>query len=69
MQLHHVSIDAAILPFTLAPQTTERLLAVSPDMAEFLAVVTLRETSLARYACTLIAVWKRLVHLNIGAAS
>jgi hypothetical protein len=28
------------------PQATGRLLAVSPDMAEFLAVVTLRETSL-----------------------
>jgi hypothetical protein len=28
------------------PHTSEMLLAVSPDMAKFLAVVTLRETSL-----------------------
>jgi hypothetical protein len=31
---------------TPTPHTTGRLLAVSPDMAELLAAVTLRETSL-----------------------
>jgi hypothetical protein len=53
LQLQHVGIDAA-LPFfwallvqvTAPHHTTGRLLAVSPDMVEFLTVVTLRETSL-----------------------
>jgi hypothetical protein len=54
LQLHHVGVDAVLLfsghsllgVTAPAPHTTGRLLAVSPDMAELLAVVTLRETSL-----------------------
>jgi hypothetical protein len=52
-QLQHVNIDAA-LPFSRqvtapTPHTTGRLLAVSPDMAKFLAVVTLCEASLGLF--------------------
>jgi hypothetical protein len=46
------------------PQTTGRLLAVSPDMADSLAVVTLRETILGFVSPYLSAIWQRLVSLN-----
>jgi hypothetical protein len=54
LQLQHVGIDV-VLPFAVhslctlpfpKPHTTGKLLAVNPDMAELLAVVTLRDTSL-----------------------
>jgi hypothetical protein len=40
-----------------------RLLTVGPDMDEFLALVTLRETSLSFIR---LAIWQRLVSLNIS---
>jgi hypothetical protein len=55
LQSQHVGVDAALPLFRAllvqvtapAPHKTARLLAVSSDMAEFLAFVTLRETSLS----------------------
>jgi hypothetical protein len=44
------------------PHASWRLLAVSPDMAEFLAV----RPVLALYASTLIAIWQRLVSFIIS---
>jgi hypothetical protein len=47
-----------------APQAARRLLAVCPDVAELLALMTLHKSIL--YASTPIAMWQRLVGLKIS---
>jgi hypothetical protein len=53
MLLHFPSPATVQITSLLASQRTERLLAVSPDMAEFLAVAALREPVWALYASIL----------------
>jgi hypothetical protein len=74
LQLQHGGISAVLsllraflVQMTApAPHTTGRLLALSPDMAVFLAVVTLCEINLSFYAFTPTAIWQRLVSLNVS---
>jgi hypothetical protein len=49
-----------------SPHTTGRLPAVSPDMVEFLAVVTLHDTNLGFVRLCLNEIWPRHFSFNIS---